>query len=76
MREIFERIGNNISIDVVKLQVCNAKKFCYIIHIVLNEVGKFNVVCEGFVISETHNAYCFILNSVFKMCLGRGRNEV
>ena len=76
MREIFERIGNNISIDVVKLQVCNANKFCYIIPIVLNEVGKFDVVCEGFVISETHNAYCFILNSVFKMCLGRGRNEV
>ena len=48
MRNNFEKFGNNISIDVMKSQVCNAKKFCYIAPIVLNEVGKINVVCEGF----------------------------
>ena len=68
MRDNFERCGNNISIDVMKSQVCNAKKFCYIAPIVLNEVGKINVVCDGFVISETHDTYCFIPNSIFKMC--------
>ena len=31
----------------------------------LNEVGKINIVCEGFVKSEIHDAYCFILNSIF-----------
>jgi len=44
----------------MKSQICNAKKFCYIAPIVLNEVGKINVVCEGFVISETHDAYVLI----------------
>ena len=73
MRDNFERFGNNISIDITRSQVCNAKTFCYISPIVLNEVGKNNVVCEGFVISETNDAYCFILNSIFKMCSGRGK---
>ena len=39
----------------------------------LNEDRKINVVCEGFVISETHDAYCFILNLIFTICLGRGK---
>ena len=38
MRNNFERFGNNISIDVMKSQVCNAKFFCYIAPVVLNEV--------------------------------------
>ena len=58
--ENFERFGNNISIDVMKSQVCNAKEFCYIAPVVLNEIGKFDVVCQGFVMSETHDAYCVI----------------
>ena len=56
MRDNFERFGNNICIDVMKSQVCNAKKFWYIAPVVLNKVWKINVVCEGFVISETHDA--------------------
>ena len=68
MRDNFDRFGNNISIDVMKSQLCNTKKICYIAPVVLNEVEKMNVVCEGFVISETHDTYCFILNSIFKMC--------
>ena len=73
MRKNLESFGNNISIDVIKSQVCNAKQFCYIAPVPLNEVGKVNVVCEGFVISETHDAYCFILNLIFTICLGRGK---
>ena len=76
MRDNFERFGNSISIDVMKSQVCNAKKFCYIAPVALNEVGKTNVVCEGFVISKKHDAYCFILNSIFNMCSGRKQSEV
>ena len=38
MRDNFEKIGNNISIDVMKSKVCNANKFCYIAPVVLNEV--------------------------------------
>ena len=40
MRENFEKFGNNISIDVMKSQVCNVNIFCYIAPVVLNEVGK------------------------------------
>ena len=60
--ENFERFGNNISIDVMKSQVCNAKEFCYISPVVLNDIGKIDVVCQGFVMSETHDAYCVISN--------------
>ena len=56
----------------MKSQVCNAKKYCYIAPIVLNKVGKINEVCEDFVIFETHDTYCFILNSIFKICSRRG----
>ena len=76
MRENFDRFDNNISIDVMKSQVCNAKKYCYIAPIVWNKVGKINEVCEDFVIFETHDTYCFILNSIFKICSGREKNEV
>ena len=76
MHDNFERFDNTISIDVMKSQVCNSKKNCYIAPVVLNEVGKINVVCEGFVISERHDAYCFILNSLFKMCPRRKKNEI
>ena len=73
MHENFERFGNNISIDVMKAQVCNANFFNYILPVVLNEVEEIKVVYEGFVISETHDVHCFILNSISKMCLGRGK---
>ena len=72
MREIFEIFGSNLSIGVMKTQVCNGKEFCSIASVMMNEIGKINVMCEGFVILKTHDAYCFILNSLFKMCIGRG----
>ena len=71
MREFFERFGKNLFIEVMKTQVCNTKRFCYIAPIVLNDIGKFNVVYEGFVIFENHDAYSLILNSLFKMCTSR-----
>ena len=61
MRDNFERFGNYISIDIIHLYICNTKDFCYIAPVGKNEVGKINVVCEGFVISETHGAYIYSL---------------
>ena len=40
MRDNFKIFGNNISIGVMKSQVCNAIFFGYIARVVLNEVGK------------------------------------
>ena len=72
MRENFERFGDYISIDVMHSSKCNATRFCFIAPVIKNEVGKINVVCEGFVISETHDTYTFVLDSLFNMCPLRG----
>ena len=67
MRDNFERFDNNISIDVMKSQAYNAIFLLYS-SCCVKRGWKIKIVCEGFVISETHDAYCFILNSIFKMC--------
>ena len=72
MSDFFERFDNSISIDVMKSQVCNMNKFCYIDPALLNEIGKINVVCEGFVIFKNYDVYCFILDAIFKRCVGGG----
>ena len=46
----------------------NGKEFCYIAPVKKNEIGKMNVICEGFVISETRNAYTFVCDALFMMC--------
>ena len=68
MRDTFERFGNYISIDVMHSSICNTKKVCYIAPVTKNEIGKINVVCEGFVFPETHDAYTFVIDSLFNMC--------
>ena len=60
MRDNFERFGNYLSIDVMKSSISNSAEFCYMPPVVLNEIGRINVVCEGFVITENHDAYTFI----------------
>ena len=62
IRDNFERFGNYLSINVMKSSICNANELCYIDPVVLNEIGKINVVCEGFVITKDHDAYDFFLN--------------
>ena len=47
MRDNFERFGNYLSIDVVRSSVSNTTELCYIAPVVLNEIGRDNVVCEG-----------------------------
>ena len=58
-RDNFDRFGNYLSIDIMRSFVCNAKKW------------KINVVCEVFLISETHDVYSFILESLFKISTSR-----
>ena len=67
MRDNFERFGNCLSIDVMRSSVSNAKELCYIAPVVLNEIGRVNVICAGFVITEKNDTYTFILESLFKM---------
>ena len=52
MRDNFERFGDYISINVMYSSICNAK----IAPVMINEVGKINVVCEdlcfGFIVQD------------------------
>lgn len=68
VRDNFERFGNYISINIMHLSICNAKVFYDIAHVIKNEIRKINCECEGFIISETYDAYIFVLDSFFKMC--------
>ena len=75
MRDNFERFDEYTSIDGIHLFICNAKGFYYIAPVIKNEVGKINIVCEGFFISETHDASTFVLDSLFKMCTHGGGED-
>ena len=68
MRDNFETFGNYISIDIMHLSICVVKEFYYIAPVVKNEIGKINVVCEGFLITIIHEAYTFVLGSLFNIC--------
>ena len=65
MKDNFECFRNYLFIDVMRSSVSNAKEFCYIAPVVLNKIGRINVVCEAFVITESYDAYTFILESLF-----------
>ena len=76
MRDNFQRFGNYLSIDVMRLSICIAKKISYIAPVILNEIGKTNVVYERFFITETHYTYTFILELLFKMSTSRSKKNV
>ena len=76
MRNTFKRFGNYLSIDVMRSSVSNAKELCYIAPVLLNEIERFNIVCEGFVITENHDAYTFILESLFQMSSSQSKESV
>ena len=44
------------------------ERVLYIAPVVLRKIRKIIVICEGFVITETYEAYNFILEPIFKMC--------
>ena len=49
---------------MMRASVCNTNQCCYIDPVVLNGIGNINVICEGFVITETHDVYTLILESI------------
>ena len=61
IRDNFKRFGTFISINVMCSSIYNAKEFYYIAPAIKNEINKINVVCEGFIVLETHYVYKFIL---------------
>ena len=57
MRENVECFSNCLSINVIRSYLCKTKELCCFAPVVLNEIGKINAICEGFVITETHGTY-------------------
>ena len=43
--------------------------------VVSNEIGRINVVWEGFVVIENHDAYTFILEYLFQMSSTRSKDN-
>ena len=76
MRNNFERFETYVYIDVMRSSVSNAKELCCIVPVVLNKIRRVNVVCEGFVITENHDAYTFILESLLQMSSSRSKENV
>ena len=74
VQDNIERVGNYLSIEVMKSSVCNANECCYITQVVLSEIGKVNIVCEGCVLIETHDVDTFILESLCHMLTSRNKS--
>ena len=64
MRNNFEKFGNYLTIDEMRSSVYITKKFGYIPPVVMN-------LCKSFVITENHDTYTFLLESLFKMTTSR-----
>ena len=64
MRNNFECFGNYLFIDEMRSFALWHEINTCITPVVLNEIGLINVVCEGFVITETHDVYTLILESI------------
>ena len=75
-RDNFELYGKYLSIDEMRSSICNAKKFCNITLVVLNEFGKIYIFCEEFFITETRGAHAFILEYLFQMSTSRNKKNV
>ena len=57
-------------------KVCNVKEFCYVVPAVINNIEKINVICEGFMISVTHDASTSILKSLFNIFSFRTKDDI
>ena len=60
----------------MRSSVSNTTELYYMAPVVLNESGRVNVVCKGFAITENHDAYTFILESLFQMSSKRSKENV
>ena len=76
MKDDFERFGNYLFIDVMRSSISNTTLFYSIAQVVLNEIRRVNIFCEGFVITENHDAYTFILESLFQMSSTRSNENL
>ena len=76
LRDNCERFGNYLSIGIMRSSICNAKAFCYITPVVLNEIGMIHIVSEEFDITKNHDVYTFILGSLFQISTSRNKKTV
>ena len=75
MRSNLEIFCSFISLDAMK-RTTNVQMWPYIGPTVMNELGKTTVVCESLMLEERHEAYVFVLNSMFEMAPMVDRSDV
>ena len=66
MRYNLEKNGSFISLDAMK-RTKNVHMWPYIGPTVMNKREKTTVHCESLMLEERHEAYFFVLNSIFEM---------
>ena len=75
MQSAYELFGNYISINAMKCQQ-NILRWPYIGPVVLDESKTVAVIAEAIVCSERHDAYKFVLESIFEMAPKRSKTQV
>ena len=75
MRSNFERFGKYICLDAMKREM-NSLNWPYFGISLYNELNNVCIGCESLMISETLDAYEFLVNSCFEMCPGRTKSDV
>ena len=70
MRSNFERFGTYICIDAMMREL-NTLNWPYFAVTLMNDMNKVCVACKALLFSEKNDAYKFLLDACFEMCLGR-----
>ena len=75
MRAAFELFGEVLFLDAMKRKL-NSLHWPYVGPVVIDGDKEIFVVAEGFVVGEHHEAYAWVLNSLFDMAPGCTREQV
>jgi len=75
MRRSFELYGSCLFLDMMKRSMSNLH-WPYVGPVVLDGQKKICVVAEGFVCGEIHEAYSFVLKSIFEMAPAKKKEDV
>ena len=75
MRSNFERFSSFLCLDAMK-RTTNVHMWPYIGFAVMDDMKRTGVVCESFMLEERHEAYTFIMQSIFMMAPRVSKTDV
>jgi hypothetical protein len=75
MRRIFERYGNELFLDMMKRK-SNSQEWPYVGPVVLNGNKKIEVAAEGILVTESLDAYDFVVTAMLEMAHKRKKEDI